>query len=757
MAGTDRFMIAPITDGVHSDLKPWLIPDSAFQTLQNAYIFRGRIKKRFGSRLMQGTTTPTEGFEQLQSRLRILVNTTDGAGAANGNVPGVTYEIGQMFSVGDVIFTCYSLGFGPMFSTNFGIASGIYNTATGAYVFAGCVPGAPVYFYPAQPVMGLITYQQQAISDEKIVAFDTQFAYEYNAAGWSRLGTALWTGSNSDFFWGCTYRGTLSSNNFLFVTNYKFGTTGYTGSDLMRYYDGAAWQPFNPSFSSAAGGPYTILSSRIILPFKNRLILLNVVENTGGTPGGAAGTNAVHVNRCRFSKNGDPTNLTNSFDQYVPGLGGFVDAPTREAIVTAQFLKDRLIVYFESSTWELVYTSNQILPFVWQRINSELGAESTFSQVPFDKAVLGIGNVGIHACDAVSVERIDEKIPDMVFEIHNENDGIKRVAGIRDYFTQMVYWAIPGVDRSSDYPFNNRVLTYNYLNGSWAMNDDSITSFGYYQSASTKSNTWAQLTNTWGESTGTWGSAPLQAKFRSVLAGNQQGFVFIVDTDSSRNAPALQITDITNPSGGMAGTTLIITCQNHNLEPGFNGDGDYIIIENAIGSAGINGNIYPVQAVIDANNFTIISDYFGQYLGAGTISRVSNINITTKQYNFYVNKGVNFCINKVDFLVDKTTDGEITVDYNVSSSGLSMLQQATNSGSLTGTGVLETSPYALVPLEDSQDRLWHPVYMDAEGECIQLNIYFSADQLVDKKISMDSRFELHAMTFFSQVTSSRLQ
>ena len=56
----------------------------------------------------------------------------------------------------------------------------------------------------------------------------------------------------------------------------------------------------------------------------------------------------------------------------LPGFGNAIDAATQEAIVSAEFLKDRLIVYFERSTWELVYTGNQIYPFTWQKINTEL-------------------------------------------------------------------------------------------------------------------------------------------------------------------------------------------------------------------------------------------------------------------------------------------------------------------------------------------------------------------------------------------------
>jgi hypothetical protein len=64
MAGFDRFMIAPFNVGLETDLKPWMIPDEAFAELNNAYIFRGRVRKRFGSALM-GNGYPNEDVAHL--------------------------------------------------------------------------------------------------------------------------------------------------------------------------------------------------------------------------------------------------------------------------------------------------------------------------------------------------------------------------------------------------------------------------------------------------------------------------------------------------------------------------------------------------------------------------------------------------------------------------------------------------------------------------------------------------------------------
>jgi len=723
---SNRFIIAPINDGLQTDLKPWLIPDKAFAKLKNAYVYHGSVRKRFGSSFV--SEAEDVGVQQLYSRLRMNLGNTDGAGNIAGTVDGVIFKAGQMFSIGDEMFTVVddTPGAQDMLTTDVGATVYTYNPATGAYVINGADAATACYFYPAEPVMGLITYEVSAINDEPVYAFDTQFAYQYAGGGWERLagfttnaGEALWAGSNSQFFWGITYRGAAESDNILFVTNYN-----EIEPYRMRYYNSitSKWTTFRPLYDAAT----YIETARIIVPFKDRLVLLNTVENTS----------VSFVNRCRYSQNGSPLDA-DAFREDIPGLGNFEDAPTKEAIITAQIIKDRLIVFFERSTFELVYTGNQVNPFIWQKINSELGVESTFSIVPFDKVALGVGNVGIHACNGAHVERIDSKIPEKVFQIHNENDGIFRVHGIRDYTTEMVYWTFPEAEGNAIFP--TRVLAYNYKNNTWAFNDDSITTFGYFQN--TDDRIWQAITDTWQEMGVEWNDGVLQSGFRNVIAGNQQGFTFLIEPDTFSNSPALQITDI-----NIVATDLVITIIDHNLS-----EDEYIIIENAQGTVEVNDNVYQV-GIVNEDTVTLVDppEAITAYIGGGTVARISKIELLTKPYNFYTDKAKNLSINKVDFNVDRTATGEITVDYYSSFSNVSL--PYANAGelilndSLLGTSILETFPYANVTSEQAQTQLWHSIYTQAHGETIQLHLYLDDNQMKDLEIAW-SDFQLNGMIF----------
>lgn len=751
----DRFFIAPYNEnsGLQTNYKPWLIPDEAFSELNNAYVFRGRVRKRFGSRWM--------GNSALESRLRINVGTITG-GILTGNIRTITADsgfptaIGQAFSIGDFIFTVYNPAGGPqqMLRDDFSVLTATYNLTNSDFNITDVdLPDATeVYFYPDLPVMGLLTYEQSAINDEFVIGFDTRYAYQYNN-GWERLngeataGAAVWTGNNSEFFWSTTWSGASPADKIFFVTNFNENEPNY-----MRYFNGTQWNNFRPQIDVT---PNYLNSARVIVVFKNRLMAFNTWE---GPNAPLPGTH--YSNRCRYSQIGSPLDA-NAWRQDIPGRGNAIDAPTTEAIVTVEFVKDRLIVFFERSTWELVYTGNQAYPFQWQKINTELGAESTFSIVPFDKVCLGVGNVGIHACNGANVERIDDRIPDTVFDIHNTDDGVFRVYGIRDYYVEMVYWTFPSTYASPSFPYPNRVLIYNYKTGTWAFNDDSITCFGYFQPVT--GITWDSTIVTWDDNE-SWSSGAIQAKFRQVIGGNQQGYTFICDADYTINAAVLQITNITSVA---TITTLTVIQHNIQLEDGASNP-TYIYIQQAGWSNvsdSLNDQIFQVIAVIDENTIQIGPDapFTGTYTGGGLISRVSNISIKTKEYNFYAQQGRNAYVSKVDFMVDRTAAGQTQVDFYVSTALTPLQEDSEEARIALGTGTLDTFAYtaangvpAPIPFEETAVRLWHPVYFDADGEVVQLQLVMNDAQMRNTEIRKCG-FALHAMCIYAQATSYRFQ
>jgi len=730
--GADRFLIAPFESGLVKNMEPWLTPEDSFEQLNNAYVFRGKVKKRFGSKYTG--SGGSEGFEQLKSRLRIQVDTTDGSGNCNTSpIPGAIFKVGQLYSIADEIFTVVDVSAGAQDLLTTGSATvATFNITTKTLIINGAGATKAVYFYPSEPVMGFAMHEKGTINDHTAYAYDTQFAYKFASTYWVRAGAQTYTGDNTQYFWTTNWDGLTPETTAMFSTNFH-------EDDYMRYtLEGTTWTEFKPQYNvNGTATLYNIKTARIILPFKNRLILLNTVETKAN-----ATTYTSYTNRCRYSHNGSPLGTFPTSAWYESGEvgytgAGYLDAPTEESIIAAEFIKDRLIVYFERSTWELAYTANEVLPFVWQKLNTELGSESTFSSVPFDKHILNVGANGIHACNGLNVERIDSKIPDELFKDLNISAAIVRVHGIRDYYSELVYWTLPRSQPDDTNNFADKVLVYNYKNDTWSLNDDAITSMGYMEQ--TISDVWEGDYQTWEDDDKTWNSGLQLANHREVIAGNQQGFVFSIDDSSNSNASVLQVTAV-------SGDTL--TIKNHNLMTG-----QYLKLSNMNGlTAGADG-IYQITKATGASaDDEVVLDVAptGTYKGGGTAARVSQISIVSKEWNPYIDKGISFYLNKIDFCVSKTTNGEITVNYYPASTDLDLVEAGELSDSNLSTYILETRPYVdsdgnpFYPLETLQNRLWHSLYFQAYGFGVKIRINFSHEQLIDTSIA-ESAFELQGM------------
>ncbi len=579
------FLIAAPRIGLERDLESWLLPNDAYPQIEDAYLFRGRIKKKQGYKLL--------------GRLNRITATGAASATITFNVPGVPPSLTpfqSQFIFGGVTFT--DNGAGAFTFTTGGAASTI-NYVTGAVTLNLTSPsGTDVFYFPGLPVMGLPGLEQLSTNQSPVpdisMAFDTKFSYLFNDATNSYIDSSnyrgttnvvVWTGDDADFFWSYNYLNALWSTNFVKGFQSTPTATIPGNGDGIRWFDQdkSGWinylPPINAAHNIFLGG------ALMMVAYKGRLMAFNTWEGT------SYATLQNFPQRARWAQIGSPfydankpnnfqggANQIDAWNSDTPGFGGFIDAPTSEPIVSCQFLKDTLIVYFQNSTWQLAYTGNQLLPFVWVKINTELGALSTFSEIPFDKIVLGVGSVGIHACDTVNVERIDQKIPDEVFAISGTNFGRERVYGIRDYYTQLVYWSIPylGADESGaiddvrstlpppgiDLTYPNRILAYNYIDQSYAFFNDSFTAFGYYSRGSTV--TWANTTSQWQSTFFTWVSPTSIPAFPYVIAGNQQGFVEIFDPELVTNDQSLFISAVTiiNPQ------LITITSINHNL---FNG------------------------------------------------------------------------------------------------------------------------------------------------------------------------------------------
>lgn len=757
-----NFSIVNLRTGAERDVEPFLLENDAFPILENAYLFRGRIVKR-------SCFTPVG----VDGRLKYSVSgNADGAGVftvtyldgtVGSGIPSAVSSFRITGVVGALPATAILTdpgGASPvaLLTTNPSI-TGTLNRTTGVLTVSGldAASAVTVVYVPGLPVLGLRLLEQSAINSEQLMAFDLRYSYQFDDGTndfiiknffYTTANTFVWTGTDSDQFWSTNYR------NAFWATN---NTSGYHAAqnaspvaegDGIRWYGtesvstNTGWANFNPQLTSS---PTYLTGGLIVLPYKDRLVVLNTLEGAN-----LAGTNRF-PQRARWSQNGTPfygvfpsggSAQADAWRSDVVGKGGFIDAPTQEAIVSAEFVKDTLVVYFERSTWQLVYTNNETLPFVWQKINTELGTESTFSIVPFDRGALGIGNYGIITTDSVNVIRIDEKIPDEVFQIQNINNGVKRVSGIRDYNAQLVYFSYPirvdedGESASYTLTYPNQVLIYNYLDGSWAEFDDCFTVFGYWQKFSDV--TWASLPVAWQSRQTAWNSAVLQGRYPDVVGGNQRGFVVVFSQlqENGQNCPSIPISNITTAS-------YTISAPDHNFV-----NNQYVMFTGIEGVTSTNAGGTPNNVIYKVSEATVstfvvvpvdplLDVWSGTYTGGGLITHIPNITITTKQFNPYYESGDSVRLNYIELYADRTTNGQITANFYTSS----------NTSQPIDTQVVLTRPEPTSSFSSAQTRIWHRIYSNSFGSFFQNTFTLSDTQIRDLSIAT-SDITIHGLVYY---------
>jgi hypothetical protein len=587
------FLIGPINDALRKDMKPWATPEDSFETLENAYQWRGRVIRKPGytklGTLANGTPVmglrTRELFELNQQQL-IAFDTTDSYIYNGTSFINLASTMPVTWSGTDYQFFWTTNYAGGFWATNSkpglnGLSINNIDNANPAEVET-----SPNHGYSNGQHVTIINVSGYAPTAASTPIINGQ-VFAITVTG---LNTFTLDGFNGTLYGGYSSGG-MALNSEVTVT----------GQDGIRYYASTnvdnTWVNYNPPID-----PNNALAGALLIfAYRGYLVFLNTTE------GNETGVQNFS-NRARWTQVGtpyytQPAPTSPSIQGVDPnaarddlfGRGGANDAPTSEAIVAAGFIRDILVVYFERSTWRLRFVNNSQNPFVWERINIEFGSDCTFSAIPFDKGLMGIGNRGIVISDANDTIRFDEKIPDDIFNVRQANNGFERVNGIRTFRSKLCYWTYPSSSNPlGTYP--DKVLVFNYETKNWSYFDDVFTCFGYYYPGTT-AQTWAEMTEPWSSYDMTWDSGVGSQGEETIVAGNQQGYVFMLKQTGSTNGASLAISAI---AAGVVSST------NNNIP-----DGAWIKLTGVTGTTSADGislngrNFKVANPGQDANDFTL--------------------------------------------------------------------------------------------------------------------------------------------------------
>ena len=420
------------------------------------------------------------------------------------------------------------------------------------------------------------------------------------------------------------------------------------------------------------------------------------------------------------------------------GFGGFIQAGIDQPIITAAFNEDVIIVGFQKLQTRLAYTGNDLVPFNFFSINTEYGSSSTFSTITMDKGVITRGDKGYVITSQVDCQRIDLEIPDQVFEIDATNNGTERFCAYRDFIKEWIYFTY-SVNTPSDhstYNFPNQTLQFNYRDNSWAIFNESYTTYGSFRKQT--GFTWSTVGDvyaSWNVWNDPWDSGVSQLEQPLVLGGNQQGFLLVRGVGTGEGNSLY----IQSFSGN------IVTSPDHGLN-----NGDYIIINGCIGeiSSLVNGLVFSVSSV-DQNTFTLNPSISAtSYFGGGTVTRMYVPQIQTKQFPVSWDMARKTRMGPQMYLLSFTPQSQISLLIFLSQNSSSPYNEGpivpdpgSVNDSLIYSTVLYTCPESTnlgltpantnlqMPTATQQSQIWHRVNTSLLGDTIQLGFTISDDQM----------------------------
>lgn len=584
---------------------------------------------------------------------------------------------------------------------------------------------------------------------------------------------------------------TIATNGTGGIAQY-LTNTAIAGVDPIRFYDGDpttgphGWVNFSPPLSQAVfsiadlpPAQYYLVGCIALIPYKDRMLFFGAVVQSSSTGPFYLQDTIV------YSQNGTPyytssftgsvtsaatvyhplllpdnqTGMANAYFEDVAGLGGFITAGYAQPILTVGYNQDVLIVGFTNRQTKLVYTGNDLVPFNFYIVNSELGSGSTFSTVVMDRGVHTTGNHGVIITDQTGAGRIDLEIPDNIFQFRLIDNGPQRVTAQRDYINEWIYFTYCSNEFASLFP--NQTLLYNYRDISWGVFDETYTTYGQFRRLTGQ--TWetlpADLTwATWNKPWNTGSSTLLQPQ---IIAGNQQGFVMFRQDDTNEGT-SLYISNIVGQT---------ITSPNHGLN-----NGDFVLITGVLGTVAtfVNGIPFKITVGNDLNSFMIISlNPIGPaltYLGGGLITRMYIPFIQTKQFPVAWGLGRKtrigpqmYCLTnsateatpapqiELQIYLSQDADnpnnfGNIVPGSNVQNNALVYSDVLYTCPESTNLGLTPANINLQQVTASQQNQIWHRMNTSLLGDTVQIGFTISDLQMLDPTFGNQfAEVELHSM------------
>ncbi len=321
---------------------------------------------------------------------------------------------------------------------------------------------------------------------------------------WSDSGDEEFSGDNTNFFW---------------VENWKEVSYITNNNDVIQKYDGTSLTELYIDLTTEGGAENDITRCLLIFAIKSRIVLFDI-DDSGIT----------RRQRGRWCEINDPDTWKSA---------SWIDAPTEEWIVAADYIGDDLIVFFERSIWKFSYTGDPDYPFRWDKVDAVEGCYATMSLIAFSDEIFGVGATKLIGTDGREAYSIDDKIPEFVMSWTIDSAPYSYGLVLEEERQAWISYTSASATAHADgnkYP--DSVLVLNYEDNSFATYGLPVHTMGY--SALESDLTWNDVTDAWEDIDWAWNEKTIQAGYPTTLMGSQDGFVYKLNDTGADNGSDIE-------------------------------------------------------------------------------------------------------------------------------------------------------------------------------------------------------------------------
>ena len=243
---SQKIVVGPINKGIRSDRTAFVIDNDSFPTLINAYQWRGRIRRKRGTsllnRLRRTLSLASIGNISSGGAGTSVVNLFTALGITGENnaqielasLTAISIVIGapisQTLSANTATSTLTITGAGPITAASLNYATGALTLTFSGDAGASAATFSGAY-YPDLPVMGLEPLVLPSSQFPLTLAFDTKYSYNIGTTSpYTIYNTNFYNNPVTGAYTGYTQKSTWTTLNWNGQDYQQFWTTNYQGA-----------------------------------------------------------------------------------------------------------------------------------------------------------------------------------------------------------------------------------------------------------------------------------------------------------------------------------------------------------------------------------------------------------------------------------------------------------------------------------------------------------------------------------------------